>query len=47
MNRIIICIDLKTFSEWIMNYDKDRDVTTSTIINGQIHLSTAYTWDRR
>lgn len=38
-------IDLKTFSEWIMNLDNNRDVTTSCIINDEIHLSTAYTWD--
>lgn len=38
-------VDLKSFSEWILDYDKNRDVTTSAVINGQIHLSTAYTWD--
>ena len=38
-------INLKTFSDWIMDFDKDRNVTTSAIIDGQIHLSTAYTWD--
>lgn len=39
-------IDLNIFSEWIMNLDKDRTVTTSCEISGQIHLSTAYTWDK-
>lgn len=39
-------INLKTFSKWLLDYDKDRDVTTSEIIDGQIHLSTAYTWDK-
>ncbi len=38
-------IDLEKFSNWIMEFDKDRNVTTSAIIDGQIHLSTAYTWD--
>lgn len=38
-------VDLKSFSEWILDYDKNRDVTTCAVINGQIHLSTAYTWD--
>lgn len=38
-------IDIKTFSTWIMDFDNDRNVTTSEIINGQIHLSTACTWD--
>lgn len=39
-------IDLKTFSEWLLDFDKDRKVTTSETINNQIHLSTAYTWDK-
>lgn len=38
-------INIKQFSDWIMEFDKDRNVTTSAVINGQIHLSTAYTWD--
>lgn len=36
-------IDLKIFSKWLIDYDKDRNVTTSELIDGQIHLSTAYT----
>lgn len=38
-------IDLNKFSNWILNLDKDRNVTTSYMINNEIHLSTAYTWD--
>lgn len=38
-------VDLETFSKWLLDYDKDRNVTTSTHIGDQIHLSTAYTWD--
>lgn len=38
-------IDMKKFSEWLMDYDKDRNVTTSCIVNNEIHLSTACTWD--
>ena len=38
-------INIKQFSDWIMEFDKDRNVTTSAVIDGQIHLSTAYTWD--
>lgn len=38
-------IDIKKFTDWIMDFDKDRNVTTSAIIDGQIHMSTAYTWD--
>lgn len=36
-------IDLEKFSNWIMDFDKDRNVTTSFVIDGQIHLSTACT----
>lgn len=39
-------VDLKTFSEWLLDYDKDRNVTTVEHIDGQIHLSTACTWDK-
>jgi len=39
-------INVKKFSDWLMEYDKDRNVTTSTIIDGNIYLSTAYTWDK-
>ncbi|MBR3889942.1 FAD-dependent oxidoreductase [bacterium] len=38
-------INIEKFSKWIMELDPDRDVTTSALIDGQIHLSTAYTWD--
>jgi len=39
-------VDLKKFSNWLIEYDKDRNVTTVEEIDGQIHLSTAYTWDK-
>ena len=38
-------VDLKAFSKWLLDYDKDRNVTTCYEIDGQTHLSTAYTWD--
>lgn len=38
-------VNLKEFSEWLLDLDKDRNVTTVEHIEGQIHLSTAYTWD--
>ena len=38
-------INVKDFSDWIMDLDKDRNVTTSCDIEGNIYLSTAYTWD--
>jgi len=38
-------VDLKTFGKWLLDYDNDRNVTTCELVDGQIHLSTAYTWD--
>lgn len=38
-------VNTKEFSDWIMNYDSNRDVTTSCCVNDNIYLSTAYTWD--
>lgn len=38
-------VDVEKFSAWIMEFDKDRDVTTSCVVNGKTYLSTAYTWD--
>ncbi len=38
-------IDLNQFSKWLLKYDPDRNVSTVEQIDGQIHLSTAYTWD--
>lgn len=39
-------IDLDKFSSWLIDFDKDRNVTTCyRADNGDIHLSTAYTWD--
>lgn len=39
-------VDVPRFAEWLKDYDKDRSVTTVENINGFIHLSTAYTWDK-
>ena len=38
-------VNVEKFSDWIMELDKDRDVTTSCIVDGKTYLSTAYTWD--
>lgn len=38
-------IDLKVFGKWLLDYDLDRNVTTCYDVDGQTHLSTAYTWD--
>ncbi len=39
-------IDLSKFKEFILEYDKDREATTAGVINNEIHLSTACTWDK-
>ena len=39
-------IDLEVFSNWLEDFDSDRNVTTIERIDNQIHLSTAYTWDK-
>ena len=39
------CVDSEKFANWILDYDKDRNVTTAENINGYWHFSTAYTWD--
>ena len=38
-------INPERFVEWIMLYDKNREVTTSCTADGQLMFSTAYTWD--
>lgn len=38
-------INIEEFSSWIMNLDRDREVTTSCNTDGITLLSTAYTWD--
>lgn len=38
-------VNVEKFSNWIMEFDKNRDVTTSCTVDGRIYLSTAYTWD--
>lgn len=38
-------VNTKEFSGWLMNYDTDRNVSTSCIVEDNIYLSTAYTWD--
>lgn len=38
-------IDRKAFSEWLLDYDSDRNVSTAAYIDGEYHFSTAYTWD--
>ena len=42
---ILSGVDTKQFADWIMEYDKDRNVTTACTIDGNTYLSTAYTWD--
>ena len=39
-------VDVPHFANWLKEFDKDRNVTTVEDIDGFIHLSTAYTWDK-
>ena len=39
-------VNLEKFSKWLLQIDKDRNVTTVQSTNNFIHLSTAYTWDK-
>ena len=38
-------IDTNKFANWLTEYDKDHNVTSCCSIDGNIYLSTAYTWD--
>ncbi len=38
-------INITEFANWLIDFDKDRNVTTVEYINGYTHLSSAYTWD--
>ncbi len=38
-------IAVKTFADWLLQLDSDRNITTVEDIDGEIYLSTAYTWD--
>ncbi len=38
-------VDLKSFGDWLLEVDSDRDVTSVEVIDGVVHLSTACTWD--
>lgn len=38
-------ININKFSNWLLEFDKNRDVTTACTVDGNRYLSTAYTWD--
>ncbi len=38
-------INIDKFANWLLEYDKNREVTSCTHTDKQILLSTAYTWD--
>ena len=40
-------VDIHKFGEFLREYDSDTDVTPIEIINGKMHLSTAFTWDKQ
>lgn len=39
-------VDVPHFADWLKDFDKDENVTTVEDVDGFIHLSTAYTWDK-
>ena len=43
---IVSGVNLNSFLKYILNLDTDRNATTGAIIDGQVHLSTACTWDK-
>ena len=40
-------VDLKKLKDFLINLDKNTEVTNWCEINGKIHLTTAYTWDNK
>ena len=38
-------VNYNTFIPWLIEFDKDRNVTTYCDIDGKLYTSTAYTWD--
>lgn len=38
-------IDIKQFSHWLIEQDADREATPIEVIDGEMYVSTAYTWD--
>ena len=38
-------VNVEEFSNWLLEFDPNRDVTTSCIVDNNTYLSTAYTWD--
>ncbi len=38
-------VDKKAFADWVLALDTNRNVTTAFEIDGDVHLSTACTWD--
>lgn len=45
MRFILSNIDINKFSNWLLELDSNRDITTVEKANDQIYLSTACTWD--
>ena len=39
-------VDNKKFADWILKKDSNRNVTTACEVDGQVHFSTACTWDK-
>lgn len=42
---ILSGVDAKAFGDWVLELDKDRNVTTVEEVGGKTYFSTSYTWD--
>ena len=42
---ILSGVDAKAFGNWILELDKDRNITTVETVEGKTYFSTSYTWD--
>ena len=44
---LISGIDLEKFKDWVTKIDPNQEVTNCYYVDGQLHLTTAYTWDNK
>lgn len=42
---ILSGVNFEKFTNWLIDFDNDRSVSTVALIDGEKHFSTAYTWD--
>ena len=44
---LVANVDIKKLKDFLIETDKNKDVTNFCTYNGKIHLTTAYTWDEK